>query len=301
MATTPFKILGIYREEKYSNRAVDVDRAILDAVLYEFEKITGTEVVIERVKPEWGIGDLYFKQFHLVFSMAQSEEFLTLLECFENRGATVVNSATGIRNCYRHKLSEILDGNVFSYPKFSMVNMKTQFSLPEIRGGHWLKRGDFHALSDDDVVYVETEHELQKNLSQFQMKGVDSIIMQENCEGELFKFYGVCDHFFNIRYIGRTDKDRYATHAGNPDIQFDREHLKNLAHSAAQVLGLDFYGGDCIVSSTGRIHLIDFNDWPSFRTCRDEVAPIMAQYALQKFKSEVSLDRFTLSGIQEQY
>ena len=36
------------------------------------------------------------------------------------------------------------------------------------------------------------------------------------------------------------------------------------------MLDVPVYGGDCVVSSSGEIRIIDFNDWPSFARCREE-------------------------------
>ena len=32
------------------------------------------------------------------------------------------------------------------------------------------------------------------------------------------------------------------------------------------------YGGDAIVTSDGDFYIIDFNDWPSFASCREAAA-----------------------------
>lgn len=296
--TKVWKVLGIYREEKYSNRAIEADRAIMDSVLSEIKGMVGDEVIVSSLQPEQGIERLFKEQFDLIFTMAQSDEVLNALDAIAEKGTLVVNSSTAIRNCYRQKLSSLLEDEVFSYPKFStLVFAQSEHHIFDSAKGYWLKRGDFHALTDDDVVFAKDHVEILNLIQQFKQRGVDSVILQENCEGELFKFYGVCDQFFNIRYIGKTTTDRYNNPHGNPLIEFDRNRLEKLAHMAARVLNLDYYGGDCIISPTGQIHFIDFNDWPSFRTCRNEVAPIMARYALTKLNSEVFFDRFSLPRI----
>ena len=48
------------------------------------------------------------------------------------------------------------------------------------------------------------------------------------------------------------------------------------AERLAAVIGLDVYGGDCIVRSDGTFAIIDFNDWPSFSRCREEAAKAIA-------------------------
>jgi hypothetical protein len=56
--------------------------------------------------------------------------------------------------------------------------------------------------------------------------------------------------------------------------------LQRVSAAAADALGLMIYGGDAIVDSEGKFHLIDLNDWPSFRICREDAARAIAELAL---------------------
>ena len=49
--------------------------------------------------------------------------------------------------------------------------------------------------------------------------------------------------------------------------------LRRLGEDAAAAAGLDVFGGDVIVGSSGELTLIDLNDWPSFAPCRDADTP----------------------------
>jgi hypothetical protein len=283
----PLKILGIYREEKFSNRAVDADRSIMDAVLKSLEKVNGNVREITAIVPEVNAHIIKNNNWDLIFSMAQDERILDNLDKLESKGTVVVNTSKSIRNCYRNKLSELLCDDSFSYPGFLHLDVnskihQTDFDELNSSCGYWVKRGDFHALVDEDVVHIETLADLPLVLDQFKKRGVDKVILQENRPGELFKFYGVQDSYFSLRHMGKSTNNRYITETGNSQLNFDSNHLEKLVHKAARKLELDYFGGDCIISDTGKIHFIDFNDWPSFRTCRDEVAPYMASYALKK-------------------
>ncbi|RPJ78106.1 MAG: hypothetical protein EHM20_04725 [Alphaproteobacteria bacterium] len=283
-------VLGIYREEIFSNRAVSADRAILDDVLKEFELNLGEKVFITKIRPEDKVFRYLDYEWDLIFSMAQDSKILTCLDILETKGRVVVNSGRGIRNCYRGKLSEIMITEGFSYPRYIPLKVDQDIVAAFYsEHGYWVKRGDYHALVDEDVTHIDSLNDLHPILSEFRERGVDKVILQENCQGELFKFYGVLDNFFSLRYMGKTTKDRYSFIAGNPNVIFDREHLERLVHKAARALELDFFGGDCIITESGEMHFIDFNDWPSFRTCRKEVAPIMASYAINKLKSEAAV------------
>ncbi len=48
--------------------------------------------------------------------------------------------------------------------------------------------------------------------------------------------------------------------------------LQQVAAQSAEALGLMIYGGDAIVDAEGKFHLIDLNDWPSFRICREDAS-----------------------------
>lgn len=284
------KVLGIYREEKYSNRAILADKAIMDEVLKSLEFTLGGFVITTKIRPEDMGGTLLNFNYDLVFSMAQDEHILSYIELLEGRGAVVLNSARAVRNCYRGKLSELLSDDAFSYPRYIPINVdQVLFSPFESHRGYWVKRGDFHAIIDDDVIHIDSIDHLPDVLLSFRRRGVNEVILQESLEGELFKFYGVRDSFFNLRYMGKTTNDRYVTIEGDEKISFDRIRLEKLVNLAARILELDFFGGDFIVTKEGKIHFIDFNDWPSFRTCRHLAAPRMVTYALNKLKSEVSL------------
>lgn len=280
-------VLGIYREEKNSNRAVQADKAILNEVLNNLRLRFDTSVNIVTLRPEIQNINSLECDFDLIFSMAQDESALLGLERYETRGAVVVNTSKGIRNCYRKKLSSILCSNSINYPKYVPVNIDSKFFKAfESDKGYWAKRGDFHSVWDNDVVYVEKIKDMELVLEQFKNRGIKEIILQENCEGELFKFYGVRNSFFNLRYMGKTTIDRYSFSPGNSNCVFDKKYLEKLVHKIASLLELDFFGGDCIITDSGEINFIDFNDWPSFRTCLPDAASKMTEYALQKLSGE---------------
>lgn len=286
--SAPLSVLGIYREEKYSNRAVKADKAIMDEVFKSLRFTLGDAVVFTKIRPEDIAEKVLGYNYDLVFSMAQDEHILAYLELLESKGTVVLNSSKAVRNCYRKKLSELISDDVFSYPRFIPVNVEQNlFKAFDSDYGYWVKRGDFHALIDEDVVHIESLNDLSQALQNFKNRGVNEVIIQESVVGELFKFYGVRDSFFNLRYMGKTSNDRYKNVPGNADIIFDRNLLEKLVHMAAHVLELDYFGGDCIITNDGKMHIIDFNDWPSFRTCLNVVAPTMVTYALAKLKSEV--------------
>ncbi|MBQ4146368.1 MAG: hypothetical protein II593_00190, partial [Prevotella sp.] len=61
-----------------------------------------------------------------------------------------------------------------------------------------------------------------------------------------------------------------------PHIPFDVESLRRDADIVAEAIGIQVYGGDCIVREDGSYVIIDFNDWPSFASCREDAASAIA-------------------------
>lgn len=276
------RILGIYREKIYSNHAIEADRMILDEALNHLQDSLGRQVLIIRVEPSEAVE---MKIDHdLVLSMAQGFDILNLLEQATAEGVRVINSVRAIRNCYRLALNTILGENTEGvlYPQTEMLSTnKTLSKLPfEFKKGAWVKRGDFHALSDDDVVYVADLDHLNKTLSKFNKRGIENVVLQAHIQGPIYKFYGVRGLFFKPRYMGIAlkEKEQLST-ATQHSHQVDLEMIRKLADKAAEKLDLEIYGGDCIIDDDGGIYFIDMNDWPSFRTCREEAGRAMATYS----------------------
>ena len=48
--------------------------------------------------------------------------------------------------------------------------------------------------------------------------------------------------------------------------------------TAATNVPLGVPGGDCVRDLSGKLHLIDLNDWPSFASCRAAAASHIAAY-----------------------
>lgn len=277
------RIVAIYREEIYSNRAIDADKAIMDALIERLKASLGVRGEFLLLKPEKGLDSLLSLDIDLVVTMAQSSASLQLLDQLEKRGVKIINSSLSINNCMRQTLSELLRANNVSYPKYqeSPVSELTSLGI-DWSTGYWIKRGDFHAVDDDDVIYCESLASVKQIAKQFHKRKVDRVIVQEHKRGELFKFYGVKDAFLSLRYIGKIGNSRFDLESGNQDCEFDRKQIETDIHRAANHLQLDFFGGDFIVDEKGDCHFIDFNDWPSFRTCREQVSLVMANYIQRK-------------------
>ncbi len=63
--------------------------------------------------------------------------------------------------------------------------------------------------------------------------------------------------------------------------------LRSAAERASAAVGVDVYGGDCIVRADGSFCIIDFNDWPSFSRCREDAAVAIADIVEMRMAERV--------------
>jgi hypothetical protein len=269
----PVQCLGIYREKRFSPGAhaagdaeiLELTQAALECAGYQTTLIAPES--LPTMPPSAPV----------VFSMCQSLESLAVLEAWEQQGILVLNTPAAVRACYRLALVTALSQTTLSFPRSVIIPLdeiaspgERRPALPESTAGWWVKRGDVHAMQSDDVLFVRHAADLPAQLTRLRQRGISHAVVQEHIAGQEWKFYAVRDHGVLHAF---TPHD---THC----LPIDYACLNTLARQASEVLGLDIYGGDCLMTSDGTLYLIDVNDWPSFRGCRPVAASHIAQHIL---------------------
>lgn len=261
------KILGIYRDPKFSNNAIEADRLILQESLAKVQRAFGSPVQVDFWEEGEAKTNTSAENYDLVLTMTQSEDTLAALDRIFPK-SLVWNSTRAIRNCYRKTMSRTLAALAVNYVPFQTLPTDGSAHVQlEEKTSYWLKRSDFHAICDDDVSLAENQAEVIAKLAKFRARGVQEVIVQPHIAGEIYKFYGVAGKFF------RPIKVR--SFLPNPPAP-DLTALEQMAAVSAEALGLVIYGGDAILDAHGKFHLIDLNDWPSFRICRDDASSAIA-------------------------
>ncbi|MGH7949196.1 MAG: hypothetical protein ACREQF_08235 [Candidatus Binataceae bacterium] len=263
------RAIGIYREPEFSPGKVEDDAAILDAVLAELgshdletDRISAAQFAERGAPPA-----------ELVLAMCQGERALKRLAEAAQGGAVVINSALAIRNCYRDLLSAGLARSGVPVPAGILVNTSAPLDRAALGGieltdGVYVKRGDLHALGPDDVQHVASAAQLDSVLRTFARRGIPRVHVQQEVDGRVVKFYGVCDHaFFDIVDDGTAMPDNVG------------RRLESAANRAASALGLETWGGDAVLCGD-RFTIIDFNDWPSMSRVRHPAARAIAKRAM---------------------
>jgi glutathione synthase/RimK-type ligase-like ATP-grasp enzyme len=264
------QVMGVYREAEHSPGKVEVDAAILDAVINQLRGSGAETISIDAARFVAG----GFPTPHLVLAMCQGEAGLARLSAVEEAGAVVINSALAIRNCYRDLLGAGLMRAGVPVPEGVLVRTAAPLDLKPLRtidlsSPMYVKRGDLHALGPHDVLRVEGLEQLEATLMRFARRGVQLAFVQQEVVGELVKFYGVSggEYFAAV------------TEAGTDLSDALKRALNHAAATAASALGLEIWGGDAIVKGD-RFSIVDFNDWPSFSRVRNDAARAIARRSI---------------------
>jgi hypothetical protein len=196
--------------------------------------------------------------------MGRLPETLRQLRQMELAGVRVINSPQGVERCARSRLKVI------------MQEQGIPMAPAEGPDGYWLKRGDAAAQSHSDVVFAADREQLEREIAAFRRRGIDDYTVEAHVVGDVVKFYGVRGTGFFRYYYPTDDGDqKFGDEARNGAARhypFSEGNLQLAAERLAAAVGVDIYGGDCIVRADGSFCVIDFNDWPSFSRCRDEAA-----------------------------
>ena len=257
------------RAGAYSPNHIGNDAAIFNAAAEQLRK-RGCVVNVYS-EDQLNSGEIKEKN---IMCMCREQRSIQRLQEMEDEGALVINSAYGIENCTRERMTRILLGSGIPYPESLIVNTNEVVKSQLDQGGYsrcWIKRGDFHAMHKEDVSYVRHAQEAQEVLQEYFLRGIKRAVINRHLEGDLIKFYGVQDtDFFFWFYPFDSGHSKYGHEAINGHsrgLEFDKDQLRDICQRASEVLDVKIYGGDCIVGVDGSIDIIDFNDWPSFAPC----------------------------------
>jgi len=265
-------LAGIKRRHQFSPNHVNNDQAIFNCTVAQLRQM-GYQV------NEYEEDELIEKTLveRNVFSMARDPRILEKLRQCEMAGGVVVNSAQGVENCFRNNMTRILNEKKISTPEnVIMDTVKPDPAVFTALGPCWVKRGDFHAIHREDVAFARTAAAGCNILAEYARRGITAVTISKHIPGDLMKFYGVrgTDFFFHF-YPEEYHHSKFGHEVINGKLHhyvLDEERLRALAFETADILDVDIFGGDVIVTAKGEMFLIDMNDWPSFAPCREDAA-----------------------------
>ncbi len=273
------RLAGIKRNVKFSPNHRGNDSAIFNLAVDRLREM-GYEVNIYS-EDEFLAADTLAED--CIFSMARSKKVVKKLQKLQQH-KTVINSAFGVEQCFRTNMTKKLIGNGIPYPKSIVVptNNPAPGLFEQLDGKvFWLKRGDFHAIHKEDVSFAPSIAYGIEILKEFYLRGINEAVVSEHLHGDLVKFYGIKgSDFFYWFYPAEFNHSKFNAEVINGAAnyyKFDEGLLKQYCSKAADALDIHIYGGDAVIAPDGSMHIIDFNDWPSFAPCREEAAVHIAQ------------------------
>lgn len=282
------RVLGISRSLRFSPNSGERDEAIFQAVGQRLLE-RGHEVCCCSEDQPAEMSDR-LKTAGLVYTMARDKAALRLLEQEECRGVPVVNSPRALLTYTRGAMFALFTEKGLPVPKTWRI--RSEEDLQQIKNltfPLWIKRSDECAQVVDDVRLVENVEELHSACRHSFKRGVGEILLCEHIEGHLFKFYGVegTDFFQAFPIDGRHGFSKFGlehvTDSFSSGYDLDKTALQQFAERAAGLWGISVYGGDAVVGEKG-LYIIDFNDWPSFSSCREAAADAIVKRLLQEYE-----------------
>ena len=271
------RYLGVIRAELYSPKRVSGDTAVFRAVAAGLER-HGHEVICmsEQELAQAGIPD----GIDGIFQMARSGEALDVLS---GAKVPVTNTVQAVLNCARARQTELLKDSGLIPESLICRTGGVPFGWNTFPC--WIKRADSHAVDRYDVQFVQDAGECNNAMLGFWERGIKECVLQAHVKGWLVKFYGVRGHGLTDCYAvtereGKFGLERYNDQPDQASVDMDA--LTAVAERVSGMLGVDVYGGDAVVSPDGKITIIDFNDWPSFRTCTVGAAQKIVELIMNK-------------------
>lgn len=274
-------IVGVYRASQFSPNMEGRDAAILNAVA---DRLRQSVHVMTCVHEEQ-LAKTDVEAADIVLSMGRFASTLDLLQEIEAEGVKVINSSIAIRHCERKRFTQILMDEDVPFAQSRVFQSSDNITWDMFPC--WLKKGEGYAEVAEDVVFVRNAEELAAQIERMRKRGVATLVVSQHLEGDLIKFYGVRGAgFFSWSYTSdRPSKFGNETINGQAHgYRFSEKELREICTHAATVIGLDVYGGDCVVSENGTIQLIDINDWPSFSQCREQAAEMIKNITIHNDK-----------------
>lgn len=279
------RALGIFREALHSpdrefddSEILKLTREHLAGEGWEISLQTPDEAMRNRMVVQDTLPDL-------LFIMCEQEKILHMIRQVSEK-TTVVNSIASILSTYRNKMVPMLQSSHVPLPESDLVSTEAAPS-PEsgVFSKIWVKRGDVHNTTKQDVVLCDSLHQVQTVLRAFAARDIRWAVLQKHVEGDLVKFYGVGSS-------NDSEKDDWFKWFYHKDQTlkkhiFSESSLREIAQNAARCLGLEIYGGDAVVGSDGEIFLIDINAWPSFALFRKEASRVIASYLISRMTKKV--------------
>lgn len=271
------KIAIIKRNASDSPNMAGNDAAILESVAEELKSRDAEVTVIDGHAPI---------DADIICHMTRTGSTLDKIAEAEKNGAIAINSAAAVRRCSRIALMQELQKSGIPQPEFTVF--ENDEAIDALPYPAWIKRGDGWSCHKNDVCFTRNINEAKEAVAEMRSRGISRHVHCKHIEGDIVKFYGIGERFFHYCYPD-PDKSKFGLEKinGAPHhYAFSMQEMRETAFSAAKAVGVEIYGGDCIVDKNGSIYIIDLNDFPSFTAVRSKAAYEIAEHITMRYIEE---------------
>lgn len=281
------RLLAIRRAPEHSPNNVEKDAAILQEVVSRL-RAQGRWVDVMSEERLCTLRLPQLAQYRQVLHMARQFSTLNRLQRLD---AKVINRPQSVQTTAhsRELTFSLLHEAGLPVPPFWAYEpeedemFQCEPHLQQLLPG-WVKATRAHGAQPDDVAWVQTPLQADAAVLQLAAQQVPDIIVMKHVVGDLLKVYAVASpqqFFLRTFYPQEQNYSKFGMaeqhNAPLAHYPYSPASLQQLAQGIADVLGLQIFGFDVIVSEDGSMTIIDVNDWPSFSACRAEAAEAICQ------------------------
>lgn len=269
------RIAAVLRAGIFSPNHIANDAAILHAAAAELRRRgCMVNVYSEQTFIEESIDE------DIVLAMCRSKEAVEKLQHLEDEGRIVVNSGYGIENCVRMIMTSILAENDIPTPESIVADTNVEVRRRLEKSGFgacWVKRADSPALHQEDSCRCRHPEEAQEILHEFFFRGIRKAVVSRYVDGDIIRFYGVASigWFHCLMPFGDDSPEA---------VEEKNGRMREIAMKAAASLGVDIFGGDMVMTPSGDLYLVNFDDWPSFAPVRKDAAKAIAKSVVSRVR-----------------
>lgn len=277
-------VTAVLRDGIFSPNRIANDAAILHAVVAELRK-RGCQVSV--------YSEAEFCETHVdddvVVAMCRTERAVRKLQALEDDGRIVVNSGYGIENCVRMIMVRLLEKARLPIPQCFVVDTDVDIRKMLRKadfGPCWVKKGDAHVHHLEDIARCRHEVDAQEILHEFFFRNITKAVVSRDIEGEMIRCYGVASSGWFHSFIPFRTHPDYAGGDTLPEALADE--VRRICMSAAETLRVVVFGCDVVLDRESGLHIVNFDDFPSFSPIRTVAAREIAKAVLTRWRKSSS-------------
>ncbi len=276
-------ILAVHRAVEFSPNHAVSDAAILQVVISKLE-VKGFKVNLIDEDAFDHMPDDEIRSYEFVVHMMRRMSSLLKLQRLQLPAANAPQAVLTVAKSREMTLELLQDAGIpvpqwWAYEPSEDCMFQCDPDLQQLLPG-WVKVMREGGTRHDDVTWVETPLQADARVIELAGQRVPDIVVTKHIKGDLLKVYAVAPDMVYAFYPQEMNYTKFGTaeqhNSALAHISYKKEDLEAIAWGIARTFGIEIFGFDAVVEPSGRIVVIDVNDWPSFSAYRENAASAIA-------------------------